>query len=417
MATIICSHCSAVVTVEGPLPEICPTCGKTLRIEGDETRSGVPLPSTVLQVPEPLPVAFGRCKVVRRLGGGGFGDVYLAWDTKLERDVAIKVPRRGPGTTKHALDRFAREGRNAGQLKHSGIVVIHDVVEPDGELPYIICEYVKGETLADRLRRHKDDPIPFRRAAEIARDMALALDYAHSHKTIHRDIKPSNIMLCPDGTPKLMDFGLAKRDIDITITQPNAVLGTPAYMSPEQVRGESDEKVDGRSDVYSLGTVLYHVLTGEMPFHGEARAVIRQVINDEPKAPRSLRDDIPRDLEVICQMAMRKDANARYLTAKALAEDLDNWLKHIPIKARPITKLERARSWSRRHPAAAGLIVTIAIFLVAAAGGSLAFAAVQANARRNADNARKEIEEALDKTQVFLARSLVEHGTAPSGCE
>ncbi len=308
MATIICSHCSAIVTVEGPPPDVCPTCGKTLRIEGDETHTGGPLPSTVLQAPEQRPASFGRYIVLKRLGGGGFGSVFQARDPQLDCLVAIKVPRRDTGTTPQALERFAREGRSAAQLRHPGIVSVFNVGH-DGELPYIVCEYVEGETLADRLRK---GPIPFRAAAQIVADVADALEYAHAHNIIHRDIKPSNIMLCVDGKPRLMDFGLAKRDVDITVTAPHAIIGTPAYMSPEQAWGGKRGPVDERSDVYSLGTVLYHLLTGDFPFHGEPRMVMRQVIEDEPKAPERSTATFRSDLEVICQKAMRKEPKARY---------------------------------------------------------------------------------------------------------
>jgi WD40 repeat protein len=397
MATIICSHCSAIVTVEGPPPDVCPTCGKTLQIEGDVTHTGGHLPSTVLQGPEQRPVSFGRFIVLKRLGGGGFGSVFQARDPQLDRLVAIKVPRRDTGATAHALERFAREGRNAAQLRHPGIVSVYDV-EHDGELPYIVCEYVDGETLADRLRK---GPILFRAAAQIVADVADALEYAHAHNIIHRDIKPSNIMLCADGKPRLMDFGLAKRDVDITVTAPHAIIGTPAYMSPEQAWGGKRGPVDERSDVYSLGTVLYHLLTGDFPFHGEPRMVMRQVIEDEPKAPRVLNTDIPIDLEVICQKAMRKEPGARYQSAGALAKDLERWLDGRPIEARPITKLDRARSWSRRNPAAAGLIAMVALFLVAVAAGGGLLAAVEANARKKA-------EDLLTENRALLAKSYVE---------
>jgi len=397
MATIICSHCSAIVTVDGPLPEVCPTCGKTLRIEGDETHTGAHLPSTVVQVPEQRPASLGRYIVLKRLGGGGFGSVFQARDPELDVVVAIKVPRRDTGTTPQALERFAREGRNAAQLRHPGIVSVYNVGN-EGGLPYIVCEYVEGETLADRLR---EGPVLVRAAAQIVADVADALEYAHAHNIIHRDIKPSNIMLCPDGKPRLMDFGLAKRDVDLTITRPHSVIGTPAYMSPEQAWGGKRGPVDERSDVYSLGTVLYHLLTGDFPFHGEPRMVMRQVIEDEPKAPRKLNIEIPVDLEVICQKAMRKEPAARYQTAGALAKDLQHWLDGRPIEARPVAKLERAWSWCRRNPAAAGLIATIALLLVSVAGGGALLAAVEANARNKA-------EDLLTENRTLLSKSYLE---------
>jgi WD40 repeat protein len=399
MATIICSHCSAIVSVDGLPPDICPTCGKTLRIEGDATRTGAPLPSTVVQVPEQRPASFGRYIVLKRLGGGGFGSVFQARDAELDRYVAIKVPRRDTGMTAHALERFAREGRNAAQLRHPGIVSVFNV-EHEGDIPFIVCEYVEGETLADRLRK---GPVLFRAAAQIVADVAEALEYAHAHNIIHRDIKPSNIMLCADGKPRLMDFGLAKRDVDITVTAPHAIIGTPAYMSPEQAWGGKRGPVNERSDVYSLGTVLYHLMTGDFPFHGEPRMVMRQVIEDEPKAPRALDSDIPIDLEVICQKAMRKEPGARYQSAGALAKDLQRWLDGRTIEARPATKLELALSWCRRNPAAAGLIATVALFLVAVAAGGGLLAAVEANARKKAEDLLTENRAMLSKSYVARA--------------
>jgi eukaryotic-like serine/threonine-protein kinase len=399
MPTIICSHCSEVVTVEhGPVPIICPSCGKTLRVEGDVTRTGGALPSTVEYIPEPLPANFERYIVLKRIGGGGFGIVYLARDPQLDCPVAIKTPRPGPGTTKHALERFEREGRSAARLRHPGIVSILNVGH-DGRLPFLVCEYVEGQTLSDRV---KEGPIPFREVARIVAEVAIAVNYAHTHGVIHRDIKPSNIMLCDDGKPRLMDFGLAKRDVDLTITHPNAILGTPAYMSPEQARGGDDERVvNERSDVYSLGATLYNLLTRDIPFHGEPRAVLRQVIEDEPKNPRSLNAEIPPDLEVICQKAMRKESTGRYKSAGALAADLQRWLDGRPIEARPVTRIERSWRWCRRNPITAGLVGTIAALFVIVAFSATAMFAMERQHRIT-------LEEALLENNRLLSKAYVE---------
>ena len=319
MPTITCTHCSQIVSVDGPLPIVCPSCGKTLHIEGDVTRTNPPLPSTVLQLSEPRPSAYGRYIVLKSLGGGGFGSVFQARDPELDVVVAIKVPRRDTGISPQALERFAREGRNAAQLRHPGIVSVLNVGH-DGDLPYIVCEYVEGETLADRLRK---GPIDFREAAQIVADVALALDYAHSKGIIHRDIKPSNIMLCPDGKPRLMDFGLAK-----------ARIGYHGHRAPRRDRhaGLHESRASlGRKKRQGRGE-LRHLFAGHGPVSGaHRRDPLPRRSPDGPAASdrrraesaRALKGDIPPDLEVICQKAMRKEPDKRYKSAGAFAKDLE----------------------------------------------------------------------------------------------
>lgn len=311
-------------------------------------------------------VALGRFRLQRVLGQGGFGKVYRAYDPQLDRVLAIKVPTFSNDDTKR-VQRFLTEARAAARLRHPNIVPTFESGKIDGRY-FIAAQFISGRPLNEVI---KAGGYERRAALEWIVDLAGALSYAHENDVVHRDIKPHNVMIDENGQPQLMDFGLARRgDEESTQTTDGTLLGTPAYMPPEQARGALSE-IGPWSDQYSLGVILYEVLTGQRPFQGEPHAVINKVLTEEPASTRSIDRTIPRDLDAICHKAMSKLAADRYPNCEAFAEDLRRWLKGESTKARPLSVTQQFWRWGRKNP-----VIGAAAMVCLAAVGSVAILAI-----------------------------------------
>src|SRR6516162_7903916 len=290
---------------------------------------------------------FGGYELLDEIGRGGQAVVYRAHQKSLNRTVALKLLSLGPWTTETHLKRFRREAEAAASLQHPGIVPIYEVGERNGQC-YFSMQFVEGGQLDEVVTR---EPMPIRRAVELIVKVAATVHYAHEHGILHRDIKPGDILLDKNGEPHLTDFGLARLlDTQSSVTRTIDVLGTPSYMAPEQAAGETT-KLSKATDVYGLGAVLYQLLTGQPPFAGGTTyETIKLLLETEPRQPRLLNAKIDRDLSTICLKCLEKDPQGRYSSALALAEDLEHWLRHEPIRAHRTGIFTRTRKWIRRNP-------------------------------------------------------------------
>jgi WD40 repeat protein/tRNA A-37 threonylcarbamoyl transferase component Bud32 len=302
-------------------------------------------------------------EILGELGRGGMGVVYKAKHSKLGRIVALKMILAGGHAGEADLARFRTEAESLARLQHPNIVQVYEVGDHEGK-PFFSLEFCAGGALDKKLG---GTPLPPKEAARLVETLARAMHAAHQANVIHRDLKPANVLLLADGTPKITDFGLAKKLDDASgQTQSGAIMGTPSYMAPEQAGGKS-ATMGPPADIYALGAILYELLTGRPPFKAATPLdTIMQVVSNEPVPPSQLQSKTPRDLETICLKCLNKSPDQRYASAKALAEDLRRLLADEPIAARPASRTERLFKLVKRRPATAGLLATLLLVLLLA---------------------------------------------------
>jgi len=290
---------------------------------------------------------FGDFELLEEIAHGGMGIVYKARQVSLNRIVAIKMILSGQLATENEIQRFLAEAETAANLQHPNIVAIHEVGEHQGQ-HYFSMDYVEGKDLSHVVGK---SPLPVAEAAKFVKTIAEAIQYAHDNGIYHRDLKPQNVLIDRDGQPRITDFGLAKRlgqDESLTVT--GAVIGSPQYMSPEQARGSKDQ-VGPRSDIYSLGGLLYFLLTASPPIRGSSTIdILKQVIDGVPDSLRKLNAKVPQDIETICLKCMEKQPEMRYGSAQEVADELGRFLNYEPVKAIPVSAVRKSWSWSQRNP-------------------------------------------------------------------
>ena len=326
---------------------------------------------------------FGEYELIEMIARGGMGVVYKARQPKLDRIVALKMILAGNLASAAAIERFRTEARAAAHLDHPGIVPVFENGEREGQ-HYFTMAFVEGRNLGDLIR---DQPLPVNEAARLIRDLCAAIAYAHDHGVVHRDLKPANVLVDGQGNSKLTDFGFAKTTYDSNeMTGTGEILGTPAFMSPEQAAGKG-AAIGPLADVYGLGALLFALTTGRPPFQAATPLeTILHVVSVDPPRPRSLNPSIPRDLETICLKCLEKSPAKRYANASEIAADLDRFLNGLPIQARPVGLIEKSYRWYRRRPVIGSMAVAL-ILLLAAVPVLLASLWSEAEARAKAATA------------------------------
>ncbi|HEY5913203.1 MAG TPA: protein kinase [Verrucomicrobiae bacterium] len=360
----VCSRCGVLLGSD-TLAGLCPRC-MLLSVLGPEPN--LPLPSEEEAVETralPTPAAlsrFGDYELLEEVAYGGMGVIYKARQVKLDRTVAIKMLLLGQRASDEVVERFKREAQSAARLRHPNIVAIHEVGEVEGQ-PFFSMDYVQGRDLARIVRERS---LPSRQAATYVRAVAAAVHYAHQQGIIHRDLKPSNILIdLATDEVRITDFGLAKRvgeQSDLTLT--GQVMGSPNHMAPELAAGQH-HRAGPASDIFSLGTILYEMLTGRPPFLADSlQTTLLKIRDEDPVPPRTLDAGIPRDLETLCLKCLEKDPAKRFASAQELADELERYLRGEPIRTRPAGIAEKTWRWCRRKPALAGLAAAIVVLAV-----------------------------------------------------